>query len=138
VQRGFSTSSDSLPKPRHTGLENLQKVQSAIVAVEKELGRLETIEQITQEFGRNLKHLAVTLIEKDAQMTRDGGNLLRQGYASIKKGLKQLLEDGESWEKWPKDWFRQHVTRYVVQDEGPLTNSQFETWWTNLDCWCST
>jgi hypothetical protein len=117
--------------------ENSKKVQSAMIALEKELGRLEKIEQVTQEVGYNLRNLAFTLFGKDTRIIPDGGSLLRGGYASMEKGWEQQLEGGESWEKGPKVWFREHVARYVVQDEGPLTESQFDTWWIDLDCWCN-
>ena len=114
----------------------LEEVKSGIVALEKELGRLEKIEQVTQKLSRNLEHLAITLVMKDTKFTRDSDNLLRQGYALLKKGREQQLEGGGSREKRLKDWFRRHVVQYNDQDGASLTKSQFDMWWTNLDFCC--
>ncbi|KAL8696324.1 MAG: hypothetical protein Q9201_007718 [Fulgogasparrea decipioides] len=116
--------------------KSLEQVRSGIAALEKESGRLEEMKHVAQEIGGNLEHLAVTLIAKNSKNTRRGANLLRQGYALIQKGREQQLEDGESKETRLKDWFWQHVARYVAEDEGPWTHSQFETWWISLGCWC--
>lgn len=107
--------------------ENLKKVQATIDALEKQLGRLEDIQQITQDVGHDLHHLNIALVEEDARIARDSGSLLRKGYSLITKGRERQLEGGESRENWLKNWFRQHVARYVIQDRELLMYSQFNT-----------
>ena len=145
--------------------EKLKVVQSALVAFEKESGRLEQIQQVAREVSHNLEHLAVTLMETEAQIARDH-SLTRWGWDQEWKGsdswegwrkhwIRQQLQGDDAWEEWRKewlgqrikgggswerrlkDWFRQYVARYVDQGEGPLRTRQFDTWWTNLDCRCS-
>lgn len=118
--------------------EKSKKAQSAVIALDKESGRLEKIKQVAQEVDQNLEILASTRREKDIQSIRDGRSLLRQGYAWLKKDQEPRSEYDELGEDWPKAWFRQRVVHHFVQSQGPLTENQFDTWWMDLDCWCKT
>ena len=110
------------------------KIQSGMAALEKELGRLEKIAQVAQEVDDNLEHF-ITFILNDTKVMCNACNILQRGYALMKFSREQQLDGGQSGEKAQKDWFQQHFARYHLQDEEPLTNSHFDAWWSNLDCW---
>ena len=60
-------------------------------------------------------------------------------YALTKKGLERHFGGGSCranlLKDW-KDWYWQHVARYVVQDvdERVLTDGQLDIGWTDLSC----
>lgn len=121
----------------------LEKIQPGIVALEKELERLRRIDKITREVGGSLEVLADTLevladtlVGKDVEITHDPDRLLWQNYASNSVGMERRPKGSNPRESWPKEWFWQHVARYVEEDEGSMADGQFDRWWTELHCRC--
>ena len=110
------------------------KIQSAMVALERELGRLEKIALVAQEVDGNLEHF-FTFIFNESKVICNACKILQRGYALMKLGREQQLDGRQSGEKARKDWFQQHFARYLLQDEDPLTNIHFDVWWSSLDCW---
>ena len=121
----------------------LEEIQPGMVALEKELKRLRRIDKVTREvrgslevLADTLEALADTLIGKDSDITHDPDRLLWQNYASSSIGMERRPKGSNPRETWPKEWFWQHVARYVEEDEGSMADGQFDRWWTELHCWC--
>ena len=53
-------------------------------------------------------------------------------------GRKQSFDSSQLRPQWLKGWFRQHTTEYIFRREGSFTNSQFDMWFADLDCWYTT
>ena len=121
----------------------LKEIQPGMVALETELKRLRRIDKVTRELrgnlevlADNLEVLADTMVGKDVEITRDPDRILWQNYASSSIGMERRSKGSDPRESWPKEWFWQHVTRYVEEDEGRMVDDQYDRWWTELHCWC--
>ena len=117
----------------------MKEIQLSLRALEKEMRRLEISNQTTNEVGRNLQDLAITLSLEDS--TYGDGSLPTPYCPLTKKDLEHLFKASSCRNRSLKDWkslYWYHVAHHVARDEGEtgLMDSEIDIGWTGLSCQC--